>query len=110
MGQHLGARPAILLVPSAMETARSSTLICSVQRHNACAHMSVVHLKNVVGWGSREFVSVCQLQTMAVIRENITLPALWRHASMGWLQTDRESQAASEICNRLCVRPHSVET
>lgn len=46
----------------------------------------------------------------AVIRENITLPALPRYASMGWVQVDRETQAASEICDRLSVRAPSVET
>ena len=46
----------------------------------------------------------------AVIRENITLPALSRYASMGWIDGTRESAATSEICDRLGVRAPSVET
>jgi ribose transport system ATP-binding protein len=46
----------------------------------------------------------------AVIRENITLPALPRFASMGWIDGIRESAATSEICDRLGVRAPSVET
>ena len=46
----------------------------------------------------------------AVIRENITLPALRRFASMGWIDGIRERAASSEICDRLGVRAPSIET
>ena len=46
----------------------------------------------------------------AVIRENITLPALPRFASMGWIDGIRERAATSEICDRLGVRAPSIET
>jgi len=46
----------------------------------------------------------------AVIRENITLPALPHYASKGWIDGIRERAAASEICDRLGVRAPSVET
>jgi len=46
----------------------------------------------------------------AVIRENITLPALPRFASMGWIDGIRERAASSEICDRLGVRAPSIET
>ena len=46
----------------------------------------------------------------AVIRENITLPALPRYALMGWIDGIRERAAAKEVCDRLSVRAPSVET
>jgi ribose transport system ATP-binding protein len=46
----------------------------------------------------------------AVIRENITLPALPRYALMGWIDRIRERAAATEVCDRLSVRAPSVET
>src|SRR5262245_6812026 len=46
----------------------------------------------------------------AVIRENVTLPALKQYSSMGWVHVDREKQAAGAICSKLAVRAPSVET
>ena len=46
----------------------------------------------------------------AVIRENVTLPALPRYALMGWIDGIRERAAAKEVCDRLSVRAPSVET
>ena len=46
----------------------------------------------------------------AVIRENITLPALPRYASKGWIDGVREKAATAEVCDRLGVRAPSVET
>ena len=46
----------------------------------------------------------------AVIRDNITLPALPRYALMGWIDGIRERAAAKEVCDRLSVRAPSVET
>ena len=46
----------------------------------------------------------------SVIRENITLPALRRHSSMGWIDVVKERTTASEICDRLNVRAPSMET
>jgi len=46
----------------------------------------------------------------SAICENITLPALSRFASMGWIDGARERTAASEISGRLGVRAPSVET
>ena len=46
----------------------------------------------------------------SVIRENVTLPALRRHSSMGWIDVVKERAAASEICDRLGVRAPSVES
>ncbi len=45
-----------------------------------------------------------------VIRENITLPALLRHSSMGWIDVVKERAAASEICDKLGVRAPSMES
>jgi ribose transport system ATP-binding protein len=43
------------------------------------------------------------------IRQNITLPALWRYASGGLIARDRESRAAVEVCHKLKVKAPSVE-
>lgn len=46
----------------------------------------------------------------SVIRENVTLPALWRHSSVGWIDVVKERAAASEMCDKLCIRAPSVES
>jgi ribose transport system ATP-binding protein len=43
------------------------------------------------------------------IRQNITLPALWRYATGGLIARDRESCAAVEMCHKLNVKAPSVE-
>lgn len=43
------------------------------------------------------------------IRENITLPALSRYASVGLIQGDRERKVASDMCSKLNIKAPSVE-
>ena len=43
------------------------------------------------------------------IRQNISLPALWRYTTAGLIARDRESRAAVEVCKRLNVKTPSVE-
>jgi ribose transport system ATP-binding protein len=44
------------------------------------------------------------------IRENITLPALSRYASVGWINWAAENKKAKEMCEKLNVKTPSVET
>jgi ribose transport system ATP-binding protein len=43
------------------------------------------------------------------IRENLSLPALYRYATAGLMKLDRERSGAKESCERLNVKAHSVE-
>ncbi len=45
----------------------------------------------------------------AAIRENITLPALFRYAAAGVIDRDAERKTASEMCAKLNVKAPSVE-
>lgn len=49
------------------------------------------------------------LITEDVIRRNVTLPALSRYATAGLIARDRESLAATEVCQKLNVKAPSVE-
>jgi ribose transport system ATP-binding protein len=49
------------------------------------------------------------LITEDVIRQNITLPALWRYTSAGLISHDRETRAATDVCHKLNVKAASVE-
>ena len=44
------------------------------------------------------------------IRENITLPALWKYASAGLVSRDREKVRSAEMCEKLNVKAPSAET
>jgi ribose transport system ATP-binding protein len=44
------------------------------------------------------------------IRENITLPALWRYASAGLIDREREVKKSAEMCKKLNVKAPSAET
>lgn len=44
------------------------------------------------------------------IRENITLPALFRYASAGLIEREAERRIATEMCGKLNVKAPSVET
>lgn len=43
------------------------------------------------------------------IRENITLPALWRYASAGLVNKESESKVSREMCEKLAVKAPSIE-
>jgi ribose transport system ATP-binding protein len=43
------------------------------------------------------------------IRENITLPAVWRYSSAGLIDRNAEKKAATDICSRLNVKAPSIE-
>jgi ribose transport system ATP-binding protein len=43
------------------------------------------------------------------VRQNITLPALWRYATGGLIARDRESRAAVKVCHKLNVKTPSIE-
>jgi len=45
-----------------------------------------------------------------VIRENITLPALRRYASVGLIDRNREQNIAAEMCSKLKIKAPSIET
>jgi len=45
-----------------------------------------------------------------VIRENITLPALRRYASVGLIDRNREQNIAIEMCGKLKIKAPSIET
>ncbi|MCI0665545.1 MAG: sugar ABC transporter ATP-binding protein [Acidobacteria bacterium] len=45
-----------------------------------------------------------------VIRENITLPALRRYASVGLIDRNREQTIAAEMCGKLKIKAPSIET
>jgi ribose transport system ATP-binding protein len=45
-----------------------------------------------------------------VIRENITLPALRRYASVGLIDRNREQNIAAEMCTKLKIKAPSIET
>jgi ribose transport system ATP-binding protein len=45
-----------------------------------------------------------------VIRENITLPALRRYASVGLIDRNREQNIAAEMCAKLKIKAPSIET
>lgn len=44
------------------------------------------------------------------IRENITLPALWKYASAGLISRERENVRSAEMCEKLNVKAPSAET
>ena len=44
------------------------------------------------------------------IRENITLPALWKYASAGLISRERECIRSAEMCEKLNVKAPSAET
>jgi len=52
---------------------------------------------------------VAGLITEDVIRQNITLPALWRYTSAGLISYEREARAATDVCRKLNVKAASVE-
>jgi len=43
------------------------------------------------------------------IRENLSLPALYRYATAGLIKLERERRGAQESCKQLNVKAHSVE-
>jgi ribose transport system ATP-binding protein len=44
------------------------------------------------------------------VRQNITLPELWRFASVGLIKSDEEKKIAKEMCEKLNVKTPSIET
>jgi ribose transport system ATP-binding protein len=46
----------------------------------------------------------------APIRENITLPSIWKFAKAGLISKDAESKTSQEMCEKLNVKTPSIET
>jgi len=50
------------------------------------------------------------LITEMTVRENITLPALRRYSSSGWIRREMETAGADKMCSALKVKTPSIET